>query len=329
MRNGLLKFVGLLAVVFLKAACAEDTKQDTMSTTSNSAVPMPDTSAVTANDLRASASVSLDRGRWAGFVFQKQAGVTYTISVQTTRGDIDLYTHYNRSFQPSNETKTSTLSGTATDAVSFTAQSDGPYYVYLYGYASSSGRVSVISEGGGNSPSGGGSSDPRSFVRPNRDLGYSGPFDRTWYGDNTEHIGWDYPGFVGQSPVAIADGIVETVGSASGFGGCSSEPGGYIVIEHRKADGTAFRALYGHLSTSLQPGQEVRAGEAVGALTDYTPCRNPSTGAIENWPHLHFGIWDADSEPTLPLGYARNSGARNFVNPEEFLSANRYQPFPW
>ena len=160
-----------------------------------------------------------------------------------------------------------------------------------------------------------------SFIQPCKECGYSGPYDRDWHGDNTSHLAKDYPAFVGDNVVAIARGqVIKVLSSAAGFGGTNpSLPGGAIVIMHTKDNGDNFYALYGHVGAinSLVTGDIVGPGEVIGKVESYYV---GTDDGIEDWPHLHFGIWDAESDfPTSQLGYGPD---RHFVDPVPFLVDN-------
>ncbi len=157
---------------------------------------------------------------------------------------------------------------------------------------------------------------------PCSSCGYSGAFDREWHGDNTNHLAQDYPAFVGDSVRAVADGQVHRIyDSIGGFGGGNpSRNGPAIVVKHKKRDGTIFFALYGHISSSLSQGDFVRGNEVIGTVQDYLYGSGNNT---QHWPHLHFGIWDAENNfPTTNLGYGTD---RSFVNPVPFLENTQYQ----
>lgn len=164
--------------------------------------------------------------------------------------------------------------------------------------------------------------DGNGFIQPCRDCGYSGPFDRDWHGDNTTHLAKDYPAFVGDNVLAIARGqVVKVLTNAAGFGGSTpSLPGGAIVVMHTKTNGDNFYALYGHVNASADLNVEdiVSAGEVLGTVDHYFV---GTVNGQEDWPHLHFGIWDAETNfPTTNLGYGTD---RSFVNPVPFLDNNQ------
>jgi len=168
------------------------------------------------------------------------------------------------------------------------------------------------------------------FIQPCRDCGYSGAFDRDWHGDNTDHLAKDYPAFVGDEVLAITRGrVVKITTNQGGFGGfveslgsdgktqTSYQSGPAIVVLHTKSNGDNFYALYGHVtpSNNLQENDSIAAGEVLGTVNHYYATELGKERA--DWPHLHFGIWDAESNfPTTALGYGTD---RSFVNPIPFL----------
>jgi len=92
-------------------------------------------------------------------------------------------------------------------------------------------------------------------------------------GNGAFHNGLDIagPGINGKPVVAFATGKVIQSGSIGGYGNA-------VIISHSNG----LESLYGHLSSiSIKTGQEVKAGEQVGAIG--------STGRSTG-PHLHFTI---------------------------------------
>lgn len=127
--------------------------------------------------------------------------------------------------------------------------------------------------------------------------GAPGGYVWPWYGEVTSfygeprgngyyHPGIDIAGlgYYGYPVVAAASGRVRLV-AYQDWG-----LGHHVVIEHE--DGS--QTIYGHMSSIyVQEGQEVRQGEAIGALG----CTGYSTGT-----HLHFELWK-DGQPVDPLAY--------------------------
>ena len=154
--------------------------------------------------------------------------------------------------------------------------------------------------------------DQPKYFHPCSECGYPGPYDRDWYGDGTQHLAKDYPAFVDDKIHAISKGIVHKYYPAiGGFGGANpSKTGPALVVRHKKPDGTAYFALYGHMSSDLKEGSKVKANQVIGTIRPYYYGNS-------NIPHLHLGIWDASENfPTSRLGYGSK---RSFVNPVPFL----------
>jgi murein DD-endopeptidase MepM/ murein hydrolase activator NlpD len=202
------------------------------------------------------------------------------------------------------------------DCIRFPVTQAGYYFVKVEGVEDSSYRFNIFTAS---------ISEPMDIWHPCMDCGYSGPYDRDWLGDGTNHLGKDYPANVGDTVRAIADGRVYRVDdSVGGFGGAEpAKDGPMLVIEHEKSNGTHFYALYGHVETWLQEGDIVGGGQGVGFVQPYLVYEGE---AQEDWPHLHFGIWDSpDNFPTSVLGYG---SVRDFVNPVPFLAENDYLYWP-
>jgi murein DD-endopeptidase MepM/ murein hydrolase activator NlpD len=180
------------------------------------------------------------------------------------------------------------------------------------------------------------------FALPCQNCRYSGPYNRGWHGGkNGNHLAKDYPAFVGDNVISIADGKVEHIyKSIGGFGGfydktkqcynknSHSTNGPAIVVKYKKDNGQFFYALYGHVQAvdTLQEGDYVRKGETLGTVQHYYVLgwnnKEKVKCEYDDWPHLHFGIWDyATDFPNTQLGYGED---RHFVNPENFLQNNKY-----
>jgi murein DD-endopeptidase MepM/ murein hydrolase activator NlpD len=103
---------------------------------------------------------------------------------------------------------------------------------------------------------------------------------RPWY---TEGVGWHLAIDICRpygSPVhALSDGVVlESRLDVGGYGPGGGD-GGAMVVAYTAADGTPFKALYGHIMDNrFVKGQRVRAGDVLAWLNAYDP------------PHVHFGI---------------------------------------
>ena len=112
------------------------------------------------------------------------------------------------------------------------------------------------------------------------------------------HSGTDFAAPDGTPFYAVADGTVQYIGKASGYGQ-------WIVIDHPAEVGGGC-SEYGHMwdafATGLKVGDKVRKGQLIG----YVGSNGQSTG-----PHLHLTIWE--------YGYG---GKR--VDPETWLAGADY-----
>lgn len=93
-------------------------------------------------------------------------------------------------------------------------------------------------------------------------------------GNKLYHTGSDMMADVGTSVYAIADGVVK-IRSVNGWGIGNVA----LIIEHKTMTGVVFRVIYGHITTSKNVGNTVKAGAQIGAI-----------GAWSNGSHLHFGV---------------------------------------
>ncbi|MBI4181985.1 MAG: right-handed parallel beta-helix repeat-containing protein [Candidatus Aenigmarchaeota archaeon] len=100
------------------------------------------------------------------------------------------------------------------------------------------------------------------------------------------HWGYDYPVCAGTSVRARYGGWVDT--GPLGWGG----EGSAVYIRSTLPNGIEFITIYGHISTSLQVGQWVDAGEVVGAVFDYTPagCAGDHLHASMAWPLEGYNV---------------------------------------
>jgi hypothetical protein len=116
----------------------------------------------------------------------------------------------------------------------------------------------------------------------------------------------DMPAPVGHPVYAVGNGIVLESKPASGYGGV-------LVILHRNADGSQFKAVYGHIRRGAFPeGAKVRAGQIIGHV---------------NWVgHLHFGIHPGRAYPHDRNPYRGHtydsSDTYGFVDPIAYLKTH-------
>lgn len=120
------------------------------------------------------------------------------------------------------------------------------------------------------------------------------------------HMAQDMPAPVGHPVYAVANGVVLESKPASGYGGV-------LVILHRNADGTQFKAVYGHIKRgAFRKGARVGAGQVIGR--------------VNRVGHLHFGIhpgraYPADGNPYRGHTYNR-AVTYGWVDPIAYLKTH-------
>ena len=109
---------------------------------------------------------------------------------------------------------------------------------------------------------------------------------RTLNGETKVHYAIDisYGGIYGTPIVAVADGIVEFVGSLENGKFMANGYGNYVTLNHTAENGEhIIKTRYGHMSAVVaKEGRDVKQGEVIG----YVGSTGFSTG-----PHLHFEMW--------------------------------------
>jgi hypothetical protein len=122
---------------------------------------------------------------------------------------------------------------------------------------------------------------PGSLVYPVPGVEINSPMGMRW---GRMHNGVDMAADFGTPILAAMDGVITRV---------DFDPGGYgnyITIKHN--DSSISETLYGHMeSTSVTVGQEVKAGQPIGAMG--------STGGSTG-PHLHFEVRDNNDQRIDP-----------------------------
>lgn len=106
-----------------------------------------------------------------------------------------------------------------------------------------------------------------------------------------EHRGIDISANLGDPVVAAQDGVVYWVGKTP-----TGEP--CISIDHPGS----LTSTYLPVNTSLQKGQTVKAGEAIGVISSESDKSSDTS-------HLHFGVFDTASRDD-----------KNYLNPCDFLA---------
>jgi len=129
------------------------------------------------------------------------------------------------------------------------------------------------------------------------------------------HLGEDVE-LPAYTPVyAIAPGYVAYAGTAPGFQGV-------IVVEHRLADGTVFRSIYGHLEPIaflVQEREVVSGGQEIGYLAEADEELETS--------RLHFGLLKGPHVPGVweAYGWGPEELLTEYYQPSAFLVAHRCQ----
>ena len=110
------------------------------------------------------------------------------------------------------------------------------------------------------------------------------------------HLGTDFAGKEGDTVKAASDGTVKTVFHDALWGDC-------ITIDH----GAGQTSTYCGVTAACAPGDTVKAGKAIGTLSDI-PCES------RLGPHLHFE-WSVSGEAVDPLTVLQ--GEIRYVDPPE------------
>jgi hypothetical protein len=129
------------------------------------------------------------------------------------------------------------------------------------------------------------------------------------YFDGYYHIGFDIMADENSPVFPIADGII-THKSVNGWG--TGNVG--IVIKHKLSGGSEFSALYGHITTNLDVGDEVTGGVEFANI-----------GYYSDGNHLHFGIHPGLTMPSTNWGLMPNSSwpdTNGFVDPINWIENN-------
>jgi len=124
--------------------------------------------------------------------------------------------------------------------------------------------------------------------------------------DDFYHLGQDIAAPVGSSVYALADGVVEKIQSDEDYPAKPDRWGWGVgnhglFIRYSLNGGQTFVGLFGHVRTSLKPGDKVVAGQVVA---------NVGPLALT---HVHFGVFSIDAvEPQR--GFGRLECAPNWNN---------------
>ncbi len=137
------------------------------------------------------------------------------------------------------------------------------------------------------------------------------------------HSGVDLLAPVDTPVFAVADGeVLHVAGPGQEFGWGDGLVA--LFVRHESAPSGAYVAVYGHVVSSLRPGNPVRAGQTVAVLGRYIE-HLEGDRTVEYPSHLHFGVHPGAEMPGGPAGFTPDpmcdAGATGgFVAPFAFLA---------
>jgi murein DD-endopeptidase MepM/ murein hydrolase activator NlpD len=239
-----------------------------------------------------------------GLKLNKYAGRRYTVCLNPTEGNPDLYGNPSGVPTINNPQYKSINSGSTSDCFSFNSSSDGAYYLGVYGNTVGSsgyarGDVWVTESNQQEVPAGfkGALTWPLPGYIALADDKF-GDFNTSWgnaannpfyKGDeNFVHSGVDI-GVPKDTPVkAVCDGKVTWKGDKNDGGNLTVDPKfvwGYYVVQECTGNGTTISVAYDHLNQKSRPLQNsiLRAGQIVGTTFDLS-------GIDGEKQHLHLAI---------------------------------------
>lgn len=243
------------------------------------------------------ASVYVGAKQWKQYSFTKAAGGRYTVCVESTDGDVDLYGHYAGPPSTSNyqyrSTETPSGAEGRHDCMVFNSTQGGTYYIGVYGYDSDGSTFRYDRSSSSNNVVPGYLAGK--LKRPNNcttpaDTRFS-PFNSPWgnpshdpfYDGYTRYIhnGVDFACSAGTTVRAVCSGTITQVGD---LGYTGSDWWGKYVKQECSFNGTKVTIAYDHLKSTGLPGvgNYVTAGTAIGSIVDLTLSGEPD--------HLHLGI---------------------------------------
>lgn len=242
------------------------------------------------------ASGSVTQGQYAQYSFTKVAGWSYTICIDVSSGDADLYGDFAGPPTTSQFQYRSWNVGLKSDCISFYAAQGGTYYVAVYGFAAGSSSYTYRRSSSDNAtiPS----YLSAQLRRPNTctTLTQYGPFNYPWGNPtftpfytgyiNYIHNGADFACAVGTAVKAVCTGRVKAVGNLGStmYNNQSYAWGHYVVQECAFGNNTVTIA-YDHLNAAGLPATNamLTAGQTeVGTIFDLSLPGEPD--------HLHLGV---------------------------------------
>jgi murein DD-endopeptidase MepM/ murein hydrolase activator NlpD len=127
------------------------------------------------------------------------------------------------------------------------------------------------------------------------------------------HLGRDFRAPAGSPVYAMAAGTVLQIDHR--VYGSKSSQGSAVLIRHRTSTGSAFIALYGHVTdVRVAEGQRVEAGQLLAYLNDYEPSHL----------HLAINVGPFKTSDDTWRGYTPTTNQTyGFVDPMAFMYKNR------
>lgn len=237
-------------------------------------------------------SRSVSNKSYVYYYLNQKSGYRYTICLNISSGDADLYGALGRNPTTSSYESSSTHGGLTDDCITVDATSNSTYYIGVYGYASgtSTYTIRVTYSDSNYVPSW----LQRQLVRPNNCTSLThqkyGPFNSPWGNTghdpfyevpkyrNYIHTGTDFSCSPGTAVKAVCNGNLRTgdLGSESGYWW------GYYVLEECSINGNKVTIAYDHLKTVTTATTATAGQTTIGTIADLTYPNEPD--------HLHLGV---------------------------------------
>jgi len=261
-----------------------------------------------------SASGAANLGNYWNYPFTKQAGWRYTVCIDVTLGNGNLYGHYTGYPTAQNYQFASTNTGTKSDCFSFTASASGNYYLSVLGAAAGTNMFTLRISANDNTtiPTylSGQLKRPNACTTP---IDKYGPFNAPWGNPsfspfydfsasggknykNYIHNGVDYLCAAGTAVKAVCTGPVTKVGDlgTDPYGGTNYWWGKYVVQECAIGSNKVTIA-YDHLD-SIGPSAHTQSGSPPQTVGTVLTKGTTVVGSIAHLTlpgeadHLHLGV---------------------------------------
>lgn len=242
-------------------------------------------------------SASVSQGAWKYYEFPKTAGWRYTVCINVTSGNADLYGYYGGNPTTTTNDNRSTNTATKSDCISFNASQNGTYYVGVLGVGSgtssftyrrtSSDNLTIPSYLKGKLKASGCGGPTYAKYGPFNSPWGNPSFDPNFSGyTNYIHNGTDLSCAPKTAVKAACSGTIKKVGDL-GFevvNGVTYPWGKYSLLECN-IGGKLITLAYDHLNTAGQlplNSQTVAGQTVIGTIYDLN-----FPGELD---HLHLGL---------------------------------------